>query len=153
MVTNGSSARRLDNLAACSTPPKYARNEGLLGGRLRGRVCWLRQQFDMSNDYEYLSGVTPPRERLIPKQETQLYFLARNAGPDRSRANAGATHRPAARRRAHLHLRVARQIASETIWRWDYGGGNRRQFGFQGEAVSVSLDHEALAAHVAGGYT
>src|SRR2546430_15956181 len=46
--------------------------------------------FDTSNDYEYLSGVYASTRTLIPKQETQLYFLSRNAGTGSPTANAGA---------------------------------------------------------------
>ena len=111
--------------------------------------------FDTSNDYEYLSGVYASTRTLIPKQETQLYFLARNAGTGSLTANAGAAPQAGGASPRDIYtfgLRV--KSLPKQFGGWDYEAEIAGQFGRLKEtAVSVSLDQEALAAHVAGGYT
>src|SRR2546430_571193 len=109
--------------------------------------------FDTSNDYEYLSGVYASTRTLIPQQETQLYFLARNAGTGSLTANAGAAPQAGGASPRDIYtfgLRV--KSLPKQFGGWDYEAEIARQFGrFKETAVSVSLDQEALGAHGARG--
>ena len=100
-------------------------------------------------------GSTTSTRTLIPKQETQLYFLARNAGTGSLTANAGAAPQAGGASPRDIYtfgLRV--KSLPKQFGGWDYEAEIAGQFGRLKEtAVSVSLDQEALAAHVAGGYT
>jgi hypothetical protein len=111
--------------------------------------------FNTSNDYEYFSGVYASTRTLVPRQETQLYFLARNTGLGSPTANAGATPQAGGATPRDIYtigLRV--KSLPGQFGGWDYEAELAGQFGRYKETVSgPSLDHEAFAAHVAGGYT
>src|ERR1051326_342537 len=47
--------------------------------------------FNIPHDYEFTSGTYASTRTLVPKQETQLYLLARNAGTGALTANAGGS--------------------------------------------------------------
>src|SRR5439155_1300650 len=110
---------------------------------------------NVANDYEYLSGVYASTRTLVPKQETQLYFLARNAGTGSPTANAGGAPQSGGGSPRDIYtigLRV-KSLAGQN-GAWDYEAELAGQLGrFKETATSVSLDHEAFAAHAAGGYT
>lgn len=121
------------------------------------RVVMVRDNhFNEANDYDFFSGIYASTKTLIPKQETQLYFLARNVGKN-SPIAIGSGLPPlltgASPRDIYtIGLRV-KSLPGE-FHGWDYEAELAGQFGrFQMTAVSPSLDHEAFAAHVAGGYT
>ncbi len=112
--------------------------------------------FNEANDYDYFSGIYASTKTLIPKQETQLYFLARNVGKNSPNA-IGAGLPPlltgASPRDIYTFgLRVKSLLGQ--FHGWDYETELAGQFGrFQSSATAPSLKHEAFAAHVAGGYT
>ena len=72
--------------------------------------------FDFSNNYDTFSGLYASTAELLPWQESQVYFLARNTSRNspnfetwRARAAAFAAR--------HLHARFSFQIAArETPW-------------------------------------
>src|SRR6185437_563629 len=111
--------------------------------------------FNTSNDYEYFSGIYASTKTLIPRQETQLYFLARNTGPGSPAANAGATPQAGGATPRDIYtigLRV--KSLPGQFGAWDYEAELAGQFGRYKETVAgPSLDQEAFAAHIAGGYT
>ena len=111
-------------------------------------------QFNVSNDYDWFSGVYASTRTLIPKQETQLYFLARNTGLDSPTATTGSPQAggPTARDIYTVGLRV--QSLPKQFSGWDYDAELAGQFGsFLDTTLGERLDQESLAAHVAGGYT
>ncbi len=122
-----------------------------------GRVVMVNDDhFNEANDYDFFSGVYASTRTLIPKQETQLYLLARNVSEDSPNAIGaglpplltGATPRDV----YTLGLRV--KSLPEQFNGWDYEMELAGQLGrFKKTAGSASLDHEAIAAHAAGGYS
>jgi len=121
-----------------------------------GRVVLIDDNnFDVANDYDWFSGVYASTRTLIPRQETQLYFLARNTGAGSPAANAGAAPQPGGATPRDIYtvgLRV-KSLPGQSGG-WDYEAELAGQFGRYKETVAgPALDQEALAAHVAGGYT
>lgn len=108
--------------------------------------------FNVANDYDWFSGVYASTKTLIPKQETQLYFLARNTGAKSPAATTGSPQAggPGARDIYTLGLRV--KSLPGQFHGWDYDAELAGQLGRFVES-GKSLDHEAFAAHIAGGYT
>lgn len=119
--------------------------------------------FNWQNEYETFSGLYASTRTIIPKQETQLYFLSRNvnvrspfAHDAKDFPQAGG---PTARDIYTVGLRV--KSLPNQFSGWDYGAEIMGQFGrFKegGASLAVaktkkSLEHEAFAAFVGGGYT
>lgn len=132
-------------------------NNSLSVDLFAGRVVIPRDdRFNTANDYDWLSGVYASTKTLIPKQETQLYFLARNVSqksPSAFPATPPALVTPATARDIHtLGLRF--KSLPGQFGGWDYDAELAAQFGnFYDAALTNRLDQQALAAHVAGGYT
>ena len=122
-----------------------------------GRVVIPRDgAFNTVNDYDWFSGVYASTRTLIPKQETQLYFLSRNVGAQSPAAfppSPPPLVAPASRRDIYtLGLRV--KSTPGQFRGFDYEAELAGQLGnFYDSAQAKRLDQEALAAHVAGGYT
>ena len=114
--------------------------------------------FNMPNDYDWLSGVYLS-SRLIPKQTTEVYLLARNVSAG-SPTVIGENlppllNGPPPRDIYTLGLRVKSNPAD---WAgWDYTAELMGQYGhFNDPALpsgSRSLEHLAYALFVGGGYT
>lgn len=122
-----------------------------------GRVVLVDDNnFNEANDYDFFAGIYASTRTLIPKQETQLYFLARNVGNQSPNA-IGAGLPPlltgASPRDVYtVGLRV--KSLPGQFQGWDYEAEVAGQFGrFKTSATSPGLKQEAFAAHVAGGYT
>ncbi len=119
-------------------------------GRL---VAPVDEVFNVANDYDWFSGVYASTRALCPKQETQVYFLARNVG-------AGS---PAAVDRPLIGLATPRDIYTVGVRfkslpgelkGWDYAVEAAGQFGrFKESATGPALDHQAFAVSAGGGYT
>ena len=112
--------------------------------------------FNVSNDYDTFSGIYASSKTLVPCQETQLYFLARNVG-DQS-PNAIGENLPSFMRGASPRdiYTVGARVKSlpGTLAGWDYEAEMAGQFGdFQVSPTSPDLKQRAYAAHAAGGYT
>jgi alginate export protein len=111
-------------------------------------------EFNVANDYDWFSGVYSSTRTLVPKQETQLYFLARNTSPQSPIATTGSPQPggPTARDIYTFGLRI--QSLPGQFGPWDYDGEFAGQFGdFYDTTLGRRLEHRAFAAHVAGGYT
>jgi len=118
-----------------------------------GRVVLANDgEFNVANDYDWFSGVYASTRTLIPKQETQIYFLARNTGPQSPTATTGIPQAggPGARDIYTPGLRF--KSLPDQFAGWDYDAELAGQFG-RFVATGKSLDHGAFAAHVAGGYS
>lgn len=122
-----------------------------------GRVVLVDDNnFNVANDYDFFSGVYASTRTLVPKQETQLYFLARNAST--ASPSAIGTGLPASLTGASPRniYTIGARIKSlpGQLGGWDYDAEVAGQFGrFKFTAAGPSLDHQAFAAHLAGGYT
>ena len=121
-----------------------------------GRVVLpVNHQFNVPNDYDWFSGLYASTTR-VPRQETQLYFLSRNASAQAATAVSGSlVGLPSPRDIYTLGLRV-KSLPGQ--WHgWDYTAELDGQLGSINVPVPGvgprRLDHEALAASVAGGYT
>jgi hypothetical protein len=111
--------------------------------------------FNVANDYDIFSGVYTSTKKLLPFQETQVYFLSRNVGEDSPTAigtglppfMTGASPRDI----YTLGLRI--KSLPGKFGGWDYGAELVGQLGnFKFSPVAPRLEHQAYAAHVSGGY-
>jgi len=123
-----------------------------------GRVVLpVNHRFNEVNDYDWFSGIYGSTATWIPKQETQLYFLSRNASTKATTTTPDAlSGRPASARDIYTVGLRAKSLPGQ--WNgWDYAAELAGQFGDIKVAVpgvgTRRLDHEALAASVLGGYT
>jgi hypothetical protein len=116
--------------------------------------------FDTSNDYDIFSGLYGSTVKLFPWQETQLYFLARNTGHGSPNFETGAlAPLPAPRDVYTAGFRFKSLPGKFSGWDYtleaDYQFG--RYLGVTGTApnavVGKSLEHEAYAVHLDGGYS
>lgn len=110
--------------------------------------------FNEPNDYDWVSGVYASTGTLIPKQTTDVYFLARNVESGSTREITSTTPSGGVTSRDVYTLGVRFKSAPKAYGAWDYEGELAGQFGnFAMTAAGESLDHLAFATHVAGGYT
>lgn len=112
--------------------------------------------FNVANDYDFLSGIYTSSKKLLPWQETQLYFLARNVSDDSPNA-IGAGLAPwmtgASPRDIYTFGLRLKSLPGE-LSGWDYSAELAGQLGnFSTAAPAPRLEHQAYAAHVATGYT
>ena len=108
-------------------------------------------RFNVANDYDWFSGVYASTRTLVPKQETQVYVLARNTGAGSPTATTGSPPAagPSARDIYSFGLRV-KSLPGQ--WHgWDYAAELAGQLGSV-NLGGTRLDHEAFAASVGGGY-
>lgn len=135
---------------------RYENDIGWVDGFVSRVVIPDDGEFNESNDYDYFSGIYASTRKLIPKQETEMYFLARNVG-DQSPAFIGTGLPPfmtGASPRDIYTIGLRFKSLPGQFGGWDYEGEAAGQWGkFQFNATSPALDHEAFAAHIAGGYT
>jgi hypothetical protein len=109
---------------------------------------------NVSNDYDYFSGIYAGSKTLIPNQETEIYVLSRNASRFSPTATAGApvAGGPSARDIYSVGFRI--KSLPDRLKGWDYSAEFIQQFGsvnLGGAAGRVTQD--AMAANVTGGYT
>jgi hypothetical protein len=119
-------------------------------------VVPVQYEFNEANDYDWFSGLYASSSTLIPGQDTQLYFLSRNASAKAATAASGSLYPlPSARDVLTVGGRV--QSAPGQWHGWDYAAELAGQLGSVNLPVPGAgrrrLDHEALAATVAAGYT
>jgi Alginate export len=114
-----------------------------------------RHEFDRSNDNDRFSGIYGSTRTLVPFQESQLYFLARNTDetPADELADKPVQYAPASPRDIYT---IGGRVKSLplALGGWDYEAEGAYQFGrFKVSNTSASLDQDAYALHAAGGYT
>ena len=141
--------------------------------RLEGKPGWIDAfvsrpvladdgSFNQNNEYETFSGVYSSTRTIIPKQETQLYFLSRNSNvrsPFAHEKDVPQAGGSTARDIYTVGLRI--KSLPNQFNGWDYGTEIMGQFGRYKEGGATlavaktkkSLEHEAFAAFVGGGYT
>jgi Alginate export len=116
--------------------------------------------FNFDNNYDTFSGVYASTDRLIPWQESQLYFLARNTGNGSPNYSTGAlVPLPSPRDIYTPGLRV--KSLPGKLDGFDYGIEADYQFGryvpATGTAPNATLGtsqkQEAYLVHLEGGYT
>jgi len=123
-------------------------------------IVW-DDHFNQSNDYDFLSGVYASSTKLIPVQESQLYFLARNAELN-SPAFYGPSPDPQGATARDIYT-VGGRVKSlpGKIGGWDYTAEGAYQFGRFRETtkkapasvLNHNLDQDAFAASATLGYT
>jgi hypothetical protein len=111
--------------------------------------------FDTSDSHDKFSGLYASTRTLVPFQETQLYFLARNTDghPAYEAAEKPVQYVPASPRDIYT---VGTRVASlpGKLNGWDYTLEALYQFGrFESSTTTPSMTQDAFAAHLAGGYT
>ena len=117
-------------------------------------------EFDTSNDYDFLSGIYGSTRNLLPWQDTQIYFLARNVSEGSPNFETGALVPLASPRDIYTPGFRLKSLPGQLAG-WDYTLEAAYQFGrFAGVSgaapaavVGKSFSHEAYAAHLDGGYT
>jgi hypothetical protein len=110
--------------------------------------------FNVSNDYDQFSGIYAGSKKLMPWQDTQVYFVSRNYGQQAPNAIApGVPGSPATERDIY---------SVGTLWKsnpdafngWDYSVEGVFQFGrVYNTAQKKSLDQQSHALFASSGYT
>jgi hypothetical protein len=123
-------------------------------------VVW-DDHFNESNDYDIFSGLYASSTTLVPVQESQLYFLARNTDAQSPQCY-GPTPDPQGASPRDIYT-VGTRVKSlpGKLGSWDYATEVAYQFGrfketTKGAPAAVAnknLDQQAYAASVGGGYT
>lgn len=109
--------------------------------------------FNVSNDYDAFSGVYGGTRALIPKTETQLYFLARNTELGSPTLQKGALVGLPSPRDIYTAGGRIKSLPGKFSG-WDFEAEGAYQFGrFKTTAVSKSLNQDAFALHGSAGYT
>ena len=139
---------------------RYAQNDFWVDAFVSHVVIPRDNHFDVSDNYDYFSGIYASTTKLVPWQESQLYFLSRNTGKDAANFSTGAL----------VTLPSARDIYTVgTRWKslpgklsgWDYTFEADYQFGRYASVVGAapvavvgpSKDQQAYAGHLDAGYT
>jgi len=115
------------------------------------------EHFNVDNDHDWFSGLYASTQKIVPWQETQLYFLSRNVG-DRS-TNVVTTSCTGAGPRDVYTLGTRWKSLPGKLNGWDYGVEAAGQFGSVSstnpgdDETAMRHDLEAFAVFVSGGYT
>jgi len=120
-----------------------------------GRVVVVDDgNFNVSNDYDQFSGLYAGTKKLIPWQETQVYFLARNYGVKGPNAvSPGNPGSPSTQRDIYT-IGTYWKSDAEALNGWDYSFETAYQFGsvYNG-AQGKRLDQDSYAVFASAGYT
>jgi hypothetical protein len=112
-----------------------------------------KHEFDTSDSHDRFSGMYVSTKTLVPFQETQLYFLSRNVD-DRPATEQSEKLYPLASPRDIYTLGARVKSLAGALGDWDYEAEAAGQLGrFKSSNTSPSLEQQAGAVHVAGGYT
>ncbi|MFA6560353.1 MAG: alginate export family protein [Verrucomicrobiia bacterium] len=117
-------------------------------------VVPYQDHFNEGNDHDWFSGVYASSQKLVPWQETQLYFLARNA--DTNAVSALAYNVPGTPTTARDIYTVGMRFKSlpGKLGGWDYSVEAAGQSGsIYSATLKKRLDQEAYAVFGSGGYT
>ncbi|KAB2653892.1 MAG: hypothetical protein DVB31_17235 [Verrucomicrobia bacterium] len=130
-------------------------NDALWVDAFSGRVVLANDgAFNVANDYDWFSGVYASSRKLVPHQESQLYLLSRNTASGSPTATSGSPQAGGPTARDIYTLGVRFKSTPGELGGWDYDGDFAGQLGRVYDAkLGKSLDHQAFAAHLAGGYT
>ena len=108
--------------------------------------------FNVANDYDWLFGLYGSTPKLIPWQETQLYFLSRNVGKNAPNAIApGLPGTPTTARDIYTYGTRWASLPGK-LGGWDYSLEAAGQFGSINQS-NVRRDQESYAVFASGGYT
>lgn len=111
--------------------------------------------FDTSDSHDKFSGLYASTRKLIPFQESQVYFLARNTDPHPAyeAAEKPPQYAPASPRDIYSVGTRVRSLPN-ALHGWDYCLEALYQFGrFEASTTTPSRTQDAFAAHIQGGYT
>lgn len=110
--------------------------------------------FNVSNDYDYFSGIYAGSKKLMPWQDTQAYFLARNYGVQAPNAiGTGNPGSPSTQRDIYT-LGTLWKSNADAFAGWDYSAEVAFQFGsVYNVAQDARLDQKSQAVFLDGGYT
>lgn len=118
-----------------------------------GRVVLANDgSFNVANDYDWFSGVYASTRTLIPKQETQFYFLSRNTGPGSPTATAGSPQAGGPGPRDIYTVGGRVKSLPGQFNGWDYAAEVAGQSGSI-NLGGTRLNQRAFAASAGGGYT
>jgi hypothetical protein len=111
--------------------------------------------FDTSDSHDKLSGIYASTRALIPVQESQLYFLARNTDPHPAyEAAEKPVQFPLASPRDIYTIGARVRSLQDALGGWDYAMEAAYQFGrFEASTTSPSLTQDAYALHFVAGHT
>lgn len=109
--------------------------------------------FNVSNDYDNFSGIYASSKKLMPWQETQAYFLARNAGSQAVNANGPGSGAPSTQRDIYT-LGTLWKSNPDAFCGWDYSIELAWQFGgVYNKIQDARLDQQSRAVFLDTGYT
>ena len=110
--------------------------------------------YNVSNDYDYFSGIYAASKQLMPWQETQVYFLARNYGQKAPNAlSPGIPGSPATQRDIYT-LGTLWKSNPDRFCGWDYSMELALQFGSVYNVMQdARLDQQSHAVFLDTGYT
>lgn len=120
-----------------------------------GRMVVPRQDhFNVSNDYDYFSGIYASSQKLLSWQETQLYILSRNAGPQAvSASDFNVPGTPTTARDIYTAGIRFKSLPGK-LDGWDYSLEAAGQSGsIYNATLNKRLDQQAYAIFASGGYT
>jgi hypothetical protein len=110
--------------------------------------------FNVSNDYEYFSGIYASSKKWVSFQETQVYLLSRNASIDAATATTFPPFAGGASARDIYTIGGRVKSLPDKLNGWDYSAEIAGQFGrFKFTAAGNSLTHQAFASSFGLGYT
>ena len=135
---------------------RYQKEQFWVDGFMSRVVIADDNNLDLPNDYDWFSGVYASTRTYFPRQETQVYFLVRNVSrqsPNVIGPNVPTLLRGATPRDIYTAGTRIKSLPGQ-VGAWDYEAEFAAQWGdFAPTATAPRLDHEAFAAHLAGGYT
>ena len=110
--------------------------------------------FNVNNDYDTFSGIYASFKKLIPWQDTQVYFLARNAGKDAANAlDPGIPGTPSTQRDIYT-IGTLWKSNADALNGWDYSVEGVYQFGsVYNTKLDDTLDQQSYAFFTDAGYT
>ncbi|MEO5916927.1 MAG: alginate export family protein [Luteolibacter sp.] len=110
--------------------------------------------FNVDNDYDYFSGIYASTKKLMPWQETQAYFLARNSRPQAPNAiSTGVPGSPSTQRDIYT-LGTLWKSDPEAFGGWDYSMELDYQFGSVYNKTQLDrLDQQSYGVFLDAGYT
>lgn len=129
---------------------RFERPGGWVDAFAGRQVLPVDGEFNVANDYDWFSGVYAGSAKLLPWQDTEAFFLARNVGAGSPNAAGPGLGGPGPRDVYTPGVRVKSRPGR--LGPWDYSAEVAGQFGSIA-AAGRRLTHAALAADAQGGFT